>query len=278
MHNGYYRGAMLVAASVLALIALGAYVTSRATAPQLDTHAVLNASWHSSAAVVVGFLALALAFKQSALAPAILSWTFLALFAIEGSIGFLGARVAHATFAPLVFSAAVAVAIVTSSRWHGPPELIDDRQIPYLRLLAAAVPPLLLLQTLLGAAYRHKLIGVIPHLAGAMIVSLAALIGATLVLNRCPEHRELRSAAKWLMAAVLAQVVLGVAAFAMQLLGLASTIALVIATASHVVGGSLTLAAGIAFAMRVQRGVRRAPAGALSLAQTIPRADAAIKP
>ncbi|HTS46491.1 MAG TPA: hypothetical protein VMH05_01020 [Bryobacteraceae bacterium] len=257
-----YRYAMLVAASFLTLIAIGAYVGSRAAAAQLDTRRFLDANVHSGAAVIVGFLAFSLAVRQEGMEAALLSWTSLALFAIEGSIGWLGGRLLHATLAPLVFASMVAVMLVTSAEWKEPPELVDERLFPFLRPLALAGPPLLVLQTLLGASYRHKLTGVLPHLGGAMIVTLTALIAASLVLHRCPSHRPLRAAASWLMAIVLAQVTLGVAAFTMQLLGLASTAALVFATASHVVVGSLTLSASVVFAMQVHRQVRPASAEA----------------
>jgi hypothetical protein len=249
------RYAALVACSALALIAIGAYVTSRATAPQMDTHGWFDAQVHSGAATIVGALGLYLALKQSQILASILAWTFVTLFAIQGSVGWLGARILHATLAPAVFAGAVAVVLVTSARWSEASELVDARAVPFLRLLAFAGPPLILLQTLLGARYRHKLTGVIPHLAGAMAVTLVALIGAMLIFQRCPHHASLRCAAQWLMAAVLAQVTLGVTAFAMQLLGLASTAALLIATTSHVVVGSLTMSASVVFAMQVLRAV-----------------------
>ena len=269
------RYAVLVASSALALIAIGAYVTSRATAPQMDTHGWFDARVHAGAAAIVGALALYLALRQSQILASILAWTFVALFAIQGSVGWLGARVLHATLAPAVFASAVAVVLVTSEGWSELSESVDARAVPLLRPLALAGPPLILLQTLLGAGYRHKLTGVIPHLAGAMIVTLSALIGAMLIFQRCPHHASLRSAAKWLMAAVLAQVTLGATAFAMQLLGLASTAALVIATTSHVIVGSLTMSASVVFAMQVLRAVGPAvkPAGGSN--ETIASATAA---
>ena len=250
------RYAAVVASTVLALIAMGAYVTSRATAPQMNAHGLFDAKVHSGAAAIVGALALYLALRQSETLASLLAWTFLALFGIQGSLGWLGERVLHATLAPAVFAGAVAVALVTSAGWYKAQETIDQHAVSFLRPLAMAGPPLVLLQTLLGASYRHKLIGVIPHLAGAMAVALASLIGAMLVFHRCPKQPSLRSAAKWLMAAVLAQVTLGIVAFAMQLLGLASAAALVVATTSHVIVGSLTMSASVVFAIEVLRVVR----------------------
>ena len=221
----------------------------------MDMHGWFDAQVHAGAAAIVGALALYLALRQSQILASILAWTFVTLFAIQGSIGWLGARVLHATLAPAVFAGAVAVVLVTSAGWNEASEAVDERTVPLLRPLALAGPPLILLQTLLGASYRHKLTGVIPHLAGAMLVTLTALIGAMLVFQRCPNDASLRTAAKWLMAAVLAQVTLGVTAFAMQLLGLASTATLVIATTSHVIVGSLTMSASVVFAMQVVRAV-----------------------
>jgi heme A synthase len=164
----------------------------------------------------------------------------------------------HATLAPLAFSILVAIAFLSSSRWNDTPELVDDHASPLVRRLAIAGPPLVLLQTTLGAAYRHKLTGVIPHLVGAMIVSIVILAAATLVTQHHPLHRGLRSAAKWMTSILLAQVILGATAFAMQLLDVDDPIAVMIVTSSHVVVGSLTLAASLLLAMQVQRNVRHA--------------------
>jgi heme A synthase len=163
----------------------------------------------------------------------------------------------HASLAALAFSILIAIAVLSSSLWAETPELVDGHATPLLRPLAIAAPPLVLLQIVLGAAYRHKLTGVIPHLGGAMIVSIATLVAAMQVKQHYPGHRAMRVAATWLIAVVLAQVILGATAFAMQLLGLGNAIALIIATASHVVVGSLTLAAALVLAMQVQRNVPR---------------------
>jgi len=254
-----HRYAVLVAASVLTLIAIGAYITSRATAPQLDSHGILDANVHRIAAIVVGILALGVVYWQSeSMEGFVLAWTTLGVFLVEAWIGWLGDAVLHASVAPLAFASLVAVVVVTSRDWKEAPELVRDEGVPWLRPLAIGAPALVLLQTILGATYRHKLTGLIPHLGGAMLVSLATLVGATLILRQYPEHRTLRSAAIWSIAVVLAQVLLGVTALTLQLLDLRKSLALVISTASHVVVGSLTLAASLVLAMQVQRHVRRA--------------------
>jgi heme A synthase len=140
----------------------------------------------------------------------------------------------------------------------------EHRAAPTLRLFAIATPPLILLQIVLGAAYRHKLTGILPHMGGAMIVSIAILVLAMLILQRHPEHRKLCRAATWLISILLAQVALGVTALIMPLLNVSPTV-VIAGTALHVVFGSLTLAANVVLAMQVHRSVRRtASASAVS--------------
>ena len=105
---------------------------------------------------------------------------------------------------------------------------------------------------MLGAAYRHKLTGLLPHLGGAMIVTLAILALAMLILQRHAEHRKLCAAARWLIALLVAQVLLGFTALIVPQLEL-SPIAEIAATALHVVVGSLTLAANVVLAMQLHR-------------------------
>jgi len=242
------------------LIGIGAYITSRATTPQLDTHGVLNANVHRIAALVVFVLALGVGYRQGpSLGGFAVAWTALGVFLLEAFIGLSGSAVLHASVAPVAFASLTAVVVVTSRGWNAAPELVHDDGVPLLRPLAMVTPALVLMQTVLGATYRHKLTGLIPHLGGAMVVSIAALVGSMLILNHYPKHRALRSAAIGLISVVLAQVLLGVTALAMQLLGVQNSMALVISTASHVVVGSLTLAASLVLAMQVQRHVRRAP-------------------
>ena len=253
----FHRYAVLVVISSLILIAMGAYITSQASGRQPVSRGVLDAVVHKDVAVAVGILALGLVVWQLLEAGERLpGWIALGFFAFEGWIGWLGAPLLHASLAPLAFAIFVAIAVVTSSGWNEAPELVEDQAAATLRLFAIAMPALMLLQIMLGAAYRHKLTGVMPHLGGAMIVSLATLVLGMLVVRRHPEHRKLRAAAIWLISIFLVQVMLGFAAFIIPLLKLASPAPVIAVTASHVVVGSLTLAASLVLAMQVQRNVR----------------------
>lgn len=258
--------AVLVALSALLVIALGAFVTSRANAPQTEWRLGVDATVHRFVATTVAILGLWLVFWLSqAEAMPLLGWAALALFVVNGCVGWLGGPVVvlHATLAPLAFAGFVAVAVARSPGWKKAPELVEGKAAPILRPLAMAAPLLLLLQTVLGATYRHKLTGVLPHVAFAMVVTIAVLAESALVLQHYPQHRALRRAAIGLICALIAQVVLGFTALTMQLLQRGNSLAraLVMATAAHVVVGSLTLAASVVLALQVQRHVRRSPGG-----------------
>lgn len=256
MTLNFHRYAVLVAISSLILIAIGAYITSEATGRQPEARGILDAVVHRNAAVAIGILVLGLTLWQPfEHKGSLLVWTAVCFLALEGWVGSLGGALLHATLAPAAFAIFVAIAVVTSSGWNESPELVEDQAAPALRIFAIATPLLIVLQILLGAAYRHKLIGLLPHLGGAMIVSLAILILAMLILQRHSEHRKLCAAATWLICILLAQVMLGFAALVMPSLKLSPT-AEIATTALHVVVGSVTLAANLVLVMQIQRSVR----------------------
>ncbi len=251
-----------MAISSLILIAIGAYITSQATGRQPESHGILDAVVHRNVAVAVGILVLGLTLWQPfEHEGSLLVWTAVCFLALEGWVGWLGGALLHASLAPVAFAIFVAIAVVTSSGWNEAPELVEDSAAPALRLFALATPPLIVLQIMLGAAYRHKLTGFLPHLGGAMIVTLAILVLAMLILQRHPGHQKLCTAATWLIAILAAQVMLGFTALVMPQLKV-SPAAVIVTTALHVVVGSVTLAANLVLVMQVQRSVRRAPAGA----------------
>jgi heme a synthase len=258
-----YRFTLLVAVCALIAIASGAVVTSGKEAASGVTGSLV-ADVHRGMAIGVGVLVLALGgllwgTKRGSLR--LLAAVVVLLAGADGGIA-LGPpldpsfAVLHAWLAPVFFTTLVAVALLTWPRWSEEPELVDDRGLRFLRPLAIAAPPLVLVQIVLGAMYRHKLTSVFWHMGGAMLVSLATLVASMVVMQQYPEHRALRGSAIALMSVVLVQVTLGVAAFTMELLEMENAVVLNIATVSHVVVGNLTLAASLIFAMQVQRCIR----------------------
>lgn len=255
MNPKFHPYAVLLMISSLIPIGIGAYVTSQATGRQPASRGILDAVIHRDVAVGLGILVLSLAIWQLHQEwESLLLWTAVCSVGLEGWLGWLGEPVLHATLAPLIFAIFVVIAVVTSAGWNEAPHRVEDSAAPALRFFALATPPLILLQIMLGAAYRHKLIGLLPHLGGAMIVSLPILALAMLILQRHPEHRKLCTAATWLISIFLAQVMLGVTAIVMPLLHV-SPVAVIALRTSHVLVGALTLAANLILAMQIQRSV-----------------------
>jgi cytochrome c oxidase assembly protein subunit 15 len=163
---------------------------------------------------------------------------------------------AHACLAQLFFSVTVAIAVFTSKRWQEGPEVVEDYGWPSLRSLAIVTPVLVLLQIGLGAGFRHRAFGLMPHVIGAMIVPLAILLTAVFVLNQFPKHRALRPAAVALLAITLFQVFLGIAAYIARINAAEFPLAMVLTTVAHVATGGLTLAASVVLGIQIRRNVR----------------------
>ena len=103
---------------------------------------------------------------------------------------------AHATLAQLFFSTVVAIAVFTSSWWNGRLPEIDDPGSPRVRTLVVWTLVAVFLQLILGAAFRHKGFGIIPHLIGAVIVTILIFMTAGALKRRfrgCPGASKLRA-------------------------------------------------------------------------------------
>jgi hypothetical protein len=171
-----------------------------------------------------------------------LNWVLLALVAVDAGLAFPHLNLVHAIFAQLTFGVAV---FATHSYRQCPPEAAS------LRRFAIAIPPLVLLQTALGAAYRHKALGVLPHMGGAMVVVLLTLLVCVILLQRLQKPGSLRSSAIVLMTLVLVQISLGIAAFLMRLLDADQGPAFAWIAVAHVTNGALTLGASVILAMQM---------------------------
>jgi cytochrome c oxidase assembly protein subunit 15 len=164
--------------------------------------------------------------------------------------------ISHACLAQLFFSTTVAIALFTSKSWLEGPEIVEDHGWPSLRSLAIATPVMVLAQIALGAAFRHRAIGVLPHVLFSMVVTLAVLFTATFVMHQFPEHRALSTAAKALLGVTFLQVMLGVGAYYTRLQAAEQPLAMVLTTVAHVATGGLTLAASVILGIQILRNVR----------------------
>ena len=181
---------------------------------------------------------------------------------------------AHACLAQLFFSTTVAIALFTSDWWlRGPSRIDEDPEYP-LRALSLGVPFCVLGQLALGAAARHKAIGVIYHICGSPIVTAVVLWISLRILLHYAGNRELRLGAVMLLGITFLQVFLGVAAF-MSRVAYADAVqpmpVMVTFTVLHVAVGALTMASSVALAILVRRNLTspaiqfsRAPAAATS--------------
>jgi cytochrome c oxidase assembly protein subunit 15 len=167
--------------------------------------------------------------------------------------------IAHACLAQLFFSTTVSLAVFTSPGWTRGPQIVDDAGMPPLRMLAVVVAIAVLCQVALGAAYRHKVLGLMPHIVGALVVAGLVLIASLFVLIQYASHPALKKAAHSLLGLTFVQMFLGIAAY-MSRITYTETArpepVMVLFTVLHVAAGALTMAASVALAIQVLRNVR----------------------
>src|SRR5579884_3846342 len=167
--------------------------------------------------------------------------------------------IGHACLAQLFFCTTVAMAVFTSGSWRREPEYVADHGWPSLRSLAVLTCILILAQLALGAAFRHKAAGVMPHIIGAMVVLAAIVIESIFIVSQYPKHELLRNSALVLMLIGFVQIMLGVAAYVARV---ATADALqvpwitVIFTVLHVAVGAATFGASVIVALQVFRNVQ----------------------
>jgi len=158
-----------------------------------------------------------------------------------------GAAVWHATMAHL-FTAMV-MALLTAP----PVSTVPAGRFMALRPAAAATPIAVFFQIVMGALYRHEVTGILPHMLGAMVVALLAMIVSALVVQHFSHVRELKRAAALLISLVILQVVLGIAVFIMLLLNVSNTTAFVWTATAHATSGTLVFAASVLVAIEIYR-------------------------
>jgi cytochrome c oxidase assembly protein subunit 15 len=276
-----HRYAVLLAVCTLFLVVAGASVTSKEAGlsvpdwplsygqvmPQM-TGGVFFEHGHRMVATLVGFMTIILAVWLALVETR--SWMkklgFAALGAVivQGLLGGLTVKlllppavsISHACLAQLFFSTTVAIAVFTSKNWLQGPEIVEDHGWPSLRTLAILTPLMVLVQIALGAAFRHRAIGVLPHVLFSMVVTLTVLFTATFVMHQFPEHRSLATAAKALLGVTFLQVMLGVAAYYTRLQAAQQPLAMVLTTVAHVATGGLTMASSVILSIQILRNVR----------------------
>jgi cytochrome c oxidase assembly protein subunit 15 len=170
---------------------------------------------------------------------------------------------AHATLAQLFFCTVLSICLFTSAWWERERPLIDDPGRPSIHLLAIATASATLLQLMLGAAFRHKAFGIVPHLMGAVLVTGLIFWLAGLLRRRFADVPVLRNAARLLHALIGLQLLLGAGAWWSRVYSaqFPQPIPVMVSlTVIHTVTGALVLATTVLVTLACYRLAR--PAGA----------------
>jgi len=243
-----------IAAAVLSLLSVvsGAMVTSGGGPGSKQIHEIVA----SVASVSIAILAIWMIAKH----PAHLGWTLLAVLLAEGALGSLqktpALEILHAVLGHILLAMTVAAAVLTSSGWGKERELVMDHGWPSLGSLGKITPIFVLGQIALGAAFRHKALGVMPHLLGAMVLVMLILCICIFVMQQFPAHTTLRPTANLLMTIAFVQIFLGIGAFTVRTMTTQATPVVIAVTAAHASVGALTLAVAVILQMQIRRHVR----------------------
>ncbi|MFZ0211157.1 MAG: COX15/CtaA family protein [Candidatus Acidiferrales bacterium] len=154
----------------------------------------------------------------------------------------------HATLAELFFIVTVSLAVFTGKWWTGDVPQLRDEESPKLRTIALATSCVILVQIVLGAAFRHNAFGIIPHIIGAVVVVGMVFWTVLAVAVRFRKVRDLRVAARYLEILLGLQILLGGAAYWAVLAArdaVQPTPLYVTITVAHVAVGALTFAASV---------------------------------
>jgi len=172
---------------------------------------------------------------------------------------------AHGTLAQLFFSTLVAIAVFTGSWWQGDLPEFDDTASPRIRTLVLWTLAAVFGQLILGAAFRHKGFGIIPHLVGAVVVTILVFMTAGALKRRFREVPALRTCALYLHILIGVQLLLGAGAYWSRLYsaGFPQPIAVMVTlTVAHTVTGALVLAVTLVTTLIVYRMIRAESAAA----------------
>jgi cytochrome c oxidase assembly protein subunit 15 len=281
----HHRFAMFLAACTLLLIVAGALVTSNdagLSVPDWPTSfgslykmppmvgGVKYEHGHRMFAEFVGLLIIAMAVWTQRVEQRkwmkVLGWIALAAVVGQGVLGGLtvlfylpwAISTAHATLAQTIFCVVIAMALFTSKGWLQDSEpIVEPRLTPGTPALTAITAGCVWVQLILGAAFRHSGMKLLPHLIGACVVTAMICWTVVRVLSRYSNAAQLRRPAQVILALLMVQLGLGFAAYLTRLQWMLDppqpTTGIVVTTVSHVAGGALVLATSVILAIQTRR-------------------------
>jgi len=296
LNQTLHKYAVFTACSTFLLLIAGALVTSNDAGLSVPTWPLAWGSvappmvggivyeWsHRVIAASVGFLTIILAaWLWMAEKRPWMRWLGLAALGgviAQGILGGLTVRMfqppavsgAHATLAQLFFSTVVAIAFFTSGWWQSEILEMEDPGTPRLRSLTIWTVAAVFLQLILGAAFRHKGFGIIPHLIGAVIVTMLVFMTAGALKRRFSNAQPLRKCARLLHILIGVQLLLGAGAWWSRVYAARfpqPITIMVTLTVVHTVTGALLLATTLMTALVSYRMLRPGSALANSSATT----------
>ncbi len=198
----------------------------------------------------------------------VLSWCALGTVIAQGILGGLtvlfylppAISTAHATLGQTFFCIMVGIAFFTSRSWvEAPQPVVRLDEQPRLTTLATWTVVAVWLQLIMGAAFRHSGIRLLPHLVGAAVVfGMVNWLGIT-TLRRHRKVPQLARPAGALLFLLALQIKLGFSSYVTRVVwnhGISAPLAsMVVATVAHVACGALVLVTAVILAIQIHRHV-----------------------
>ncbi len=191
-----------------------------------------------------------------------LGWAALATVIAQGILGgitvlhFLPPSVssAHATLAQTFFCLVVSIALFTGRTWVQEPRMSLPTGHPALPLLTTLAAAAVYIQLILGAAFRHHGIKLLPHLISAAVVTVLVLWTIVRVLSDYSRVEQLRRPALMLLGLLMVQLSLGFAAWLTRVEWgrdvVQPLMPMVVTTVAHLAVGALLLATTVVLSIQ----------------------------
>jgi heme a synthase len=196
----------------------------------------------------------------------VLGWIALAAVIGQGVLGGItvlfylpwAISTAHATLAQTIFCVVTAMALFTSRGWLQDSEPIAESGLaPSTPALTAVAAGCVWVQLILGAAFRHSGVKLLPHLVGACVVTAMLCWTVVRVLSRYGSVAQLRKPSQAVLALLMIQLGLGFFAYLTRVQwgkdAVQPMASMIIGTVSHVAGGAMVLATSVILAVQTRR-------------------------
>ena len=196
----------------------------------------------------------------------ILGWSALGTVIAQGILGGLtvlfylppAISTAHATLGQTFFCLMVSIAFFTSRNWVQEPDAVVSLSMrPRLTTLSLFTVAAIWMQLIMGAAFRHSGIRLLPHIVGAVVVFCLV---STLTLLTIKRHRatpQLARPAVILLTLLLVQISLGLASYVTRVMwstGAPAPLAsMIVCTVAHVACGALVLVTTLILTIQIHR-------------------------